>query len=330
MKNSGNSRVPDKPGLEAAFTGRYTAVFFTVSPMGGLRPKARRKEIMGIGFGVTARVPAPGGKTMSRSALFKAICRAVEDSCEDPFLASLIQFDENEHELAVALQPGAEAVFFVWNPDGTISADTKTSTMGPGYHAYAISVVRAVGELCGIDWDWSDDETGYATKGDFADLQEQMAEFLVALADAFLSVPRLNDAPSLAVNMAAFAPVPVTGGSFSITPLGPRGRGFWEAVKRRDKLNQHAREFYAWWSQERDADYYFKTGMVLLWNDIYWRPAVSDQEEHTMRLALDCFERAADLNPQMDLPNAEIAELKLLLELDEEDELPTPDPALAG
>ncbi len=268
---------------------------------------------------------------MSRGTLFAAIRKAVEDSCEDAFLASLIQFEEHEHELAVALHPGAEAVFFVWNPDGTITAEAKTSTAGPGYHAYAIDVVRSVGQACGITWDWSDDETGYATSCDFADLQKKMSEFLRLLADAFLGESRMNNVDTLAVNMPAGAPVPASGGPWSITPLGPRGRSFWDSLQRGEKLNQHARDFYPWWTKERDAEYYRKTGMVLVYCDILWRPPESDYHEANIKLALDCFDRAAEANPQIQLPEREIAELKVLLEWDDEDPLlPTPDPALAG
>ncbi len=285
---------------------------------------------MGIGFGVTARVPAPDGKIMSRGTLFAAIRKAVEDSCEDPYLASLMEFGEHEHELAVVLHPGAEAIFFVWDPDGTVTADSKTSGTGPGYHAYAVDVVRAVGKLCGIEWDWSADETGYATSGNFEDLQDQMAEFLKALGAAFLKDGRMKDALPMAVNMAMFAPVPVSGGPFSITPAGPRSRSFWEAVKRGENLKQHAREFYPWWTRERDADYYRKTGLVLLWSEITWRPPADEREEATMRLAIDCFERAAELNPKLALPQAEIADLNALLNLEEGDDLPDLDPALIG
>lgn len=284
---------------------------------------------MGIGFGVTAKIPAPGGKIMPRATLFAAITKAVEDSCDDPFLASLISFGEHEHELAVVLHPAAEAVFFVWDPDGTVSASSKTSTVGPGYHAYAIDVVRAVGQRVGINWDWSDDETGYATRGDFADLQKQMAEFLRILANAFLKDDKLRDT-SIAVNMAPGAPVAAEGGPWSITPIGPRGRSFWEALARGENLTQHAREFYPWWNRERDASYYHKTGQTLLWTEINWRPPKDEAEESAMRLAIDCFERAAEMNPKLPIPEKEIAELKQLLDLGEEDPFPGLDPSLMG
>lgn len=285
---------------------------------------------MGVGFGATARTPAPGGKLMSRGALFDAIRGAVEDTCEDPYLAGLIQFEEHGHELAVALHPGSEPVFFTWNPDGTTAAEAKTSTTGPGYHAYALEVVRAVGRKCGIDWDLSDDETGYATTGNFSALQKQMAEFLAALAHSFLAEPRLRDAPTLAVNMAEGAPIPASGGPWSITPLGPRSRSFWESLKRGEKLQQYAREFYPWWTKDRDAEYYRKTGMVLLWNDVSWRPPTNEHEEWPMRLALDCFERAAELNPDVELPAAEISDLKQLLNMGEDDDFPALDSELTG
>lgn len=284
---------------------------------------------MGIGFGATAKLTGTDGKPLSRAAAFAMIRKAIEDSCDDPFLASLIQFGEQEHELAVILHPASEALFFTWDPAGTIFASAKTSICGPGYHAYAVDVVRAVGQHCRLEWSW-EDETDYAVKGGFARLQDQMAEFLTAMADSFLREDKLPLDRPWAVNMALDPPLPVRGGPFSITPLGPRSRSFWESLLRPEGARKAAPEFYHWWNRERDASFYRNTGLGLLWTDISWHPPLDEAQEAVMRLTIDCFERAEELAPTVQLPQAELQELRHLLDMEDESEIPIPAPNLIG
>jgi hypothetical protein len=278
---------------------------------------------MGIGFGATAKTLSSNGKALSRADTFAAIRKAIEDSCDDPFLAKLVEFGEGEHELAVVLYPGAEAVFFTWDPAGTIAADSKTSTAGPGYHAYAVEVVKAVGQRCGLNWAW-EDEAEYAPGGDFESVKEHMRQFLRAMAGSFLEPPGREF--TMAVNMSLGAPVPVGNGPFTITPLGPRDRRWWEDVKRGKDLDSAARGFFPWWDPERTAAFYRNTGLVLLWSEVRWGPPMSEAEEAQMNLAIECFERAAELDPDMNLPDKELEELRVLLNLEEEDEVPEPAP----
>jgi hypothetical protein len=282
---------------------------------------------MGIGFGASARTPLRNNKPLSRADTFAAVRKAVESACEDPFLAKFIEFGENEHDLAVVLYPGAEAVFFTWNPGGTITADAKTSTAGPGYHAYAVGVVREVGQQCGLAWEW-EDEGEYAPEGDFETLKEHMRVFLRAMANSFLrdSGPETT----LAVNMSTGAPVPAAGNLFTITPMGPRDQKWWKAIQRGDNTEAAAREFFPWWERDRDAAFYRNTGLLLLWCEITWRPPSNEVEENVMNLALECFERAAELDPGMKLPERELEEIRVLLGLDEGEDVPEPRPGLIG
>lgn len=284
---------------------------------------------MALAFSVTAPIPKSNGKPMSRAALLDAIRAAVEDATTDPFLKGLLRFGQNEHELAALLYPAAEPLFFVWDPSGQVGASARTSSGGPGYHEHAVRIVRAVGERCQIDWDWSDDETGFATHNDFGALQDAMAEFLSHLARIFTS-RQADPSATLAANMPLPAPIPARGGPFSITPLGPRSLEWWQACAQGRNLTEAAADFFPWWNRGTDADFFRKLGLVLLWTQVRWRPPEDEAEEQDARLALECFDRAAELDPTIQLPEAEIAELRTYLSLDEDDEPPTPAPGLIG
>lgn len=221
----------------------------------------------------------------------------------------------------VMLHPETEPLDFYWDPSGSVVAGTKTSVLGPGFHAYVYDLMVAVGKSCGLEWDWSGDEAGYAESQDFADLQRQMAAFLSNLAAAFLE--NAGDG-ALQVNMPLFAPVP-RAGAFSFTPLGPRSREWWEAAR---VGGVEAADFYVWWSRERDAAYYRQLGRMFLWSVVPWHPPADESEESVMKLAIECFERAAELDPASGDPPAEVAELRALLEHDED--APAPDPRPDG
>lgn len=279
---------------------------------------------MGVGFGASGPVPSRNGKRLSKADLFSEIRKAVEDSCDDPFLARMIDFGDSEveHEYAVVLYPGAEAVFFSWDPAGTVFASCKTSTAGPGYHVYAIDVVKRVGEKCGIAWVW-EDEAEYAPDGDVAVVKEHMRAFLRALAGSFLKDQERDF--TMAVNMDMFAPTPADNQVFSITPLGPRDRTWWEAAMRAEDTDTFAKEFYPWWDVERDAAFYLNTGLLLLWTKIKWFPPMSEAEEAEMQLALECLERAEEMGAKV--PREEMEEIRALMELEDDDE-EVPEPVM--
>lgn len=289
---------------------------------------------MGVGLSAIASVPVRAGKPLSRADAFAKLREAIDTRLTDPLDHKLLSFNEQEHTLYVLIHPLTEHLELVWEPAQNkgapprIIATTKTSTLGPGYHAWLVDLLKEIGPSCGLSWDWSEDESSFAVDGDFAALQRVMSDQLHAMAAAFLEHAdgEMGADSGFAVNMSiGFGAV--RPGEFTQTPLGPRDRAWWESIAAGHDLPARCREFYMWWDRERDAGYWYKLGLSLMWTEIPWRPPTDETEEALCRLALDALDRACTIDRSISLPAGEMNELAELLELDPEaDELPQPRP----
>ena len=165
----------------------------------------------------------------------------------------------------VELHPCGTAVEFIWNPTGEVEAWAKTSTVGPGYHAYVIDLLQAVGRELHLEWRWdegnSGDETGYVQNQDFPALENEFASFLGSLGQIFLQQAAAG-ATNLMVNMTAGALHPMEG-AFCWSPCGPLSRQWWEMAVEPDpnEILRIEAEFYPWWDKEANADFWRKTAM---------------------------------------------------------------------
>lgn len=282
---------------------------------------------MGLGVHVTAEVPAKGllSRRPGRDAVFQSIAKAVQAATNDPLMQLFLGMNQSEHTLCIDLMPGAESVFFEWDPAGTVTASAKTSTLGPGYHVYVVDTLDAISLATGLQWNWADcDEASYALDRDFGRLQREMAKFLKTLAGIVAS-PRHAWSQNLMINWPLNAAAPQDGG-FVVTPLGPISREWLEkvAVAGEDELLSKAGpQFFAWWNKLPDARFWRAMGRQFMWSEIRWHPPANEQEQSLYHLTLACFDRAAELDPKLQLPAKEIAELRALLET-EVDAAPVP------
>lgn len=282
---------------------------------------------MGLGIYASAPLPRRGltKRSISRAHLFKEVCSAAEQHFEGKPESCLLNCFESDNVLCVSIHPAGEPLSFEVDGERVI-AGAKTSTAGPGFHAAALELLRAIGRTCGIDWDWTDgDETGFLEHRDFARLQQSMADFLQTMANSFLSDPDLT---CVGVNM----PMGVSGPTdvYSFTPTGIFGRDWWESVRRGEDLVQKAIDFYPWWNQARDAEFWRRAGVCLLWVQVPWHPPASEEEQAVCERAIACFTLARSLDPTILLPEPEIRELQGMLECGESDLPPIPVPGRIG
>jgi hypothetical protein len=278
---------------------------------------------MGLGFCVQSSIPARGifHRKLSRDSLYAEIADAIRKYVKDPLAASLLSFQSQEHSLYVTLHPGAEFLEILWSPEQWIQVSAKTSTIGPGYHAFLIALLRHLETVLGLRWNWDEenaDETDFAKSGDFQSLQNQMADFWKGICSAILSQIQ-NNAKNIVINWPLNAPHPVLGG-FAATPLGPLSRECCEAILTGDHntLIAACRRFFVWWDQEPDAVFWRNTGSMLLWSNVPWRIPDNKSERVVCQLALDCFHRALLMDSNISLPQIEMDELQCFLALPED------------
>lgn len=256
--------------------------------------------------------------------LFEAIVAAVEGEVRDPFDQAMLSCTTEDERLLVGLSPLSEPMVFEVGPRGTLTVETKTSTLGPGYHAWVVDILKAVGAECGIEWDWSEDETAFARDGDFAALQGAMSEFLGAFAASVLS----HDSGGPLLINAGMGGDRTLRTDFTLTPLGPRDRAWWERARRLRGTGEASRQFYPWWNRERDALDWRSIGEALMWSEVQWRPPEDEREEAVMRGALHALDRACTMDPSLVVFASEANELAMFLDHDGDE--PPPVPAATG
>ena len=273
---------------------------------------------MGLGIYIRAAIPlAPNShRRLGRDRLFAALREAVFESTGDPLLQRLQSTTQVHHSLLVTLHPAAEPLEFHWDPAGQVSARIKTSSCGPGFHAFVVDLLKSAGVRLGIDWDWraeeGGDETGFALSRDFNHLQEQMAAFLKHLSQMVLDIRR-EKPRSLALNMPlGYGRIPAEG---VITPLGPIPWSWFSQTlhAQGEALEQRARRFFTWWSADPTAMFWRKTGLAIAWTRLPYRLPVDKGEADLYATALACLTQARRMDERIDIPSGLVEEIQFLL-----------------
>lgn len=257
------------------------------------------------------------GRRPSRDALLAEARTAALQSLDDPLLRRLTRTEVVAHTLRICAHPVADPLRLTWSPEGRISATVKTSTCGPGYHALAVSMLRAIERSCRLHWQWRGDnvgdDTGFAIWTDYEDLQDQMARFASALAEGV--VRQYRPSRRVALNMpAGYA---VIESDQVVTPLGPVGWDVLESLASAggEDLLGMGPDFYAWWDEEPGAAFWRKYGMAMAWCNLKYRLPMDRREQEETAAARDALLRAEALAPGS-IDGALIGEMEGLLSAD--------------
>jgi len=268
-----------------------------------------------MGLGVGIRAPLKRRRKHLRD--LKAVGVAALEAIDDPLLASMARVVEiDDLSLGLHLHPAAEYVYFELRPD-ELKASSKTSTVGPGYHAYVVELLERMGERHGLAWSWEPDdddedaigdECGYHADHDFEALQQQMQAFLRAL----VAIDDEGETDNVRICL-PFDFDPVRPGEIC-SPAGPLTRTWLRdvAAASEARIAELAPTFFAWWTKGCDAAFWNGYGRSLCWTEIPWHPPATDAERRSYDHAIAAFARSLALDPQVMLPDLEVAELKRL------------------
>ncbi len=209
--------------------------------------------------------------------------------------------------LRVRLHPTAEDVEVVAK-DNHVIVSAKTSTTGPGYHTYLCGLVRQFGDELKIAWEppneeGTGDETGYFYSGDRADLEGQMLEWLQAVVRVILERYE-QDSSALAISMSMDYSFEHHG--VVATPMGPRSIGWLKATSQDPNRGI---DFFTWWPDGMGASYFLGLAVAQIWTDVRWRAPLCDKEMALMCCLKRTLAKAYDLDPLLDYPWREWAEL---------------------
>lgn len=258
---------------------------------------------MGVGFALagTYRPATPGQSSEDWLAHVGAWLEGHET--EPLLLARSGVDDAGCPALFVHVHPCADEVSFVVPEPGRVVVAAQTSTAGPGYHVFLCRLLHQLGHSGHIDWDTPapdaapGDETGYFHTGDDEAVRREMLRWLAALARILIEHDSASDAAMRMVAMPFGYGYPDE--PDVITPIGPRPLEWFHAVAAGEGRGA---EFFPWWDEEVGASFFLGRALARLWQDVRWRPAISDDEgELLMDIHLD-LERAFHHDPDAAVP----------------------------
>jgi hypothetical protein len=288
---------------------------------------------MGVGLRIGADMShKPWLET--ESARFEFLCRlrdAIATYSRQKQTDILLQQFIIGGELFCRPHPAAEDVEFTYEDDLLICS-AKTSTAGPGYHAYLIEMLEDIGLRCDLPWEWCDegegfeDDTGYHADRHFPRTQDEMCWWLRAVANSVLDcAPNAHHLISMRSNFGL-----AHADYFAASATGFWDRAFFEQAAKRHPSTLHnlGARFFPWWNKGLDARFWRNAALVLMWERLTWSPPEDDSQYAAYELVLTCLRKARELDPSISLPDAETAEIRALLS--GEQAFPVPAPGRIG
>lgn len=223
--------------------------------------------------------------------------------------------------MQVSIHPAEEMIKFSVESDYLICS-AKTSSAGPGYHSFVISILETIENKCNFKWIWNDDEKGFCDEAgyydhrNFLELQNSMCRYLCELSSHLSGSEDTRGDYYVSLNKDHL----FQHNSFAISPMG-----FWEkkffddiALLEPSQIHAQAEQFFPWWNKDLDGSFWRNVGLVKMWTEIKWQPPMENGDtthlllNHTLR----CFNKAIELSRDQDiqLPLEEIGEIQTLLE----------------
>jgi hypothetical protein len=264
----------------------------------------------------------------STAKLYGQVDAAVRKRTTDPTMKKMLTSALGRGNWYVIIHPANQPIEFSVPSEGLLVCSARTSTGGPGYHAYVVGLLDKIAEECGLEWIWDEgeefsDETGFATDRDYRALQDSMLEWLQGLARAVAEVDREEEHNSIAVTW-PLGRFHVASDHFAVTPLGPRSREWFEEIATSEisQLDGKGLEFFPWWQREMDAAFWRNCGLVQAWMDIPWHAPQNNEERKLYEVVFECFDRATQLDPAIQLPREDIEEMRAILKRPKRDVTP--------
>lgn len=213
----------------------------------------------------------------------------------------------SDEGLEVFLHPIEEPVRF-YAEGGYLVVEARTSSAGPGYHAFVVEWLDQLASAEGFKWQVAlgdgdfCDETNYVTDRDFPALQQAMADLFKAIAKYVLQA----EANGLSqFNLSLPVGFEVQGDYFAINGLGFWSRHFFD-----DFIPEL---FCAWWTYGLDAKALANMAISKMWRDVYWHPPVTEEERRDLAAIQALAARARQFDPLVDLPDRALKDIDVLL-----------------
>jgi hypothetical protein len=216
-------------------------------------------------------------------------------------LAMLSEYSASE--FGVQLLPIEENVEFRQEGSSVIIS-ARTSSVGPGYHAYLVQLldeVIALRKYAGSETEEWFDETGYFTRRNFAQLQSEMNELFQAISRMVLEhSERHPDADSFLLSfqmeglLSSLKADSFPGGinALALTPRGPRDKAFFDG-------KGAASDHYPWWEEGLTPASACGLAEALLWTEYPWREPRVERERAVEEVISALLSKAGQMGARL-------------------------------
>lgn len=222
------------------------------------------------------------------------------------------------------LHPAAESLYL--EIDGEyVSISAKTSTVGPGYHAFLISIMDSVQAKLGLKWEWGadDDEAGFAQHRSFELLQSEMAKHLKSLATIVSEQIAERGLTGMMLSMPVDCGIQTFENEI-LTPVGPVAPAalrLW-AGSEGPELMRAAINYFPWWEAGLGGSFYRGLALHSIWTHMRWARPLDDAERRDIERTLAWCGEAERLRADPPVPAAPVSELRALLASPHDGEFP--------
>lgn len=200
------------------------------------------------------------------------------------------------------IHPCAEEVELTVVGPGRVYLAGKSSTVGPGYHDFLCELVHKLTREFHIDWDppqpamGLSDDSRHFDEPDIDKLQIAMLSWLGTLCRAVLSnLAQQGKHLMIALPMDRHFQYP----NGVLTPLGPRPLAWFQQTAEDPR---RGRDFFAWWEPGTNAEFYLGRALGRMWQDLPWRPPITEDETETLQCIHRDLERAYRRDEHVGIP----------------------------
>lgn len=267
---------------------------------------------MGVGFQLLSKFE----RTLnSPDEFLRELETWVREYAADLSPSTRIGFSEDQPTLFCQLHPAAEELHLSLVDLDHLVASAKTSTVGPGYHIFVCDMVKKLGETFRLSWDRDNqdyvDEADYFFSGDQQRVFDEMTGWLRGLCRCFFDGIFKEEAGDMPTVLCLRIGEAFEADSRAVTPLGPRDLNWLKMVS---EDGSRGLDFFAWWKPGLNAEYFLGRALCRMWTEVHWRNPVNEQERETLNYVAGSLETAFKLDPALDYPWAEWAQILDLLE----------------
>lgn len=237
------------------------------------------------------------------SKIFDAIAVSLRDIKINPllFLSDNVMLKDNC--MVYSFHPSADPVYFFME-DNTLKINIAINTMGAGYHSFIVDVVDKLAKRLNVSFfedEESRDESEYFKNRNFDELKKYYERYLKAYSKELLDYYSQGFSRFM-MSMPSGYPT-IDKEYFALSPLGYFGKNwFSEVIKEEVNADIFLKEFYIWESEERDASFWFKSALSMIWVFYPFRDFLNYKEKETYEKILYALDKAYSLDKNMPYP----------------------------